>query len=231
MKKILFIGSKDKTDLTMYLAQIFTQLNLKTMIIDTTLKQKYQKAYTNLKDKGLYNFSDVDILCGASSFNEASEITRNNDEDISSYEMLLVDVDEKTYVKDWPIFDHVIYVGDYERLTMVEDSELLLAFLDEYGDQRNFIRISHHIDSDIREDYFNELINHSVTWSDKHFLIELDERNLENKICMQYTMMATFKKLTRPYKNLLKQLVTAILGFHEKDTRSAMKRRERSLNQ
>lgn len=229
MKKILLLGTKDKSDLAMYLGMILAKNGLSTLLVDTTSKKRYLQAYTRFEyddELHFYDFFDVDIAA-TKSWNELESVTHKSNEELQKYDFILVDIEEEAIVSHWNDFDYRYYVGNHEKLTLIEDADLITRFLDEHAAEKEFNKIVFSLESDVDEEYLEQMIDGEIKWSLDDFEIPYDEFDLRNKVNMQYNMQPTFKKLSKDYKDTLASIVTAISGYHRKDTKQAMKQLER----
>lgn len=229
MKKILFLGSKDKSDLVMYLGLILNEIGLKTLIVDTSPNKRYLRTYTRFQDElEICDFFNVDIA-SVTSWKEVSTILESVDEQQNQYDFVLVDIEKIQLQEGWANFDDRYYVGNHEKVTLLDDAKLLKEYTSKQKEDTEFNKVIFYIDSDVDESYLDELIGHAVKWSVDYYEIPYDDFDLSNKIDMQYNMMPTFKKLSKDYRKTLASIVTAISGYHEKDTKHAIKQLERGF--
>ncbi|MFD1736225.1 hypothetical protein ACFSCX_06560 [Bacillus salitolerans] len=225
MKRVLFLGTKDKSDLVVYIGLILRELGFKTLIVDSSIRKKYFRTYTNMEhNPSLYDFFGVDII-SATSEDELNQVLATYEQEPEKpYDVLLVDMYEVSESKGWHEFDERFYVGNQEKISLMEDAELLMKFVKHYPDQSQLNRIVFTLDNQIEKTYFDQLIHESVKWGAWDYEVEYNEFDQINRIQMQYAMRPTFKKLSRNYKKLLSRLITALIGFHERDSLKAMKR-------
>jgi hypothetical protein len=229
LKKILFLGTKDKSDLVMYIALLQSQLGVKTLIVDGTNNHKYLHAYTRFSDKSLiYDFFNIDIAA-AGSWNELEEVAKKSKESLSDYECILIDLDHVKQKSTWPDCDDYYYVFSHEKLTLIEDASLLNNYSATNNISIELKKFTYLIDCDVDEEYLDQLIDNKFKWSSSHHLVPFDEFDISNKVNMQYNMKPTFKRLSKAYKKALAEMVTNIIGNHEKETKSAMKQIEKGV--
>ncbi|WP_028393933.1 hypothetical protein [Bacillus cihuensis] len=218
---ILMLGTRDKTDFGMYLSHVFSGLDKKVLLVDSTEKQLYRDGYTTLgKDRYLYDFQGVDILTGVKDWNSINTLLEKEDEKLSTYDVVLVDVDNlQNSLADWSGINTQLYVGDYERMNMQKDKQLLTRYIDETGNNE-FFHISYYVRNKLEPDFFDELTGYRIQWKSLPIEIEFDEVDLQLRIIMQHNLQIPFKRLSNGYKEALTSIVTAIYGLHKKEVMS-----------
>ncbi|PGT83226.1 hypothetical protein [Bacillus sp. AFS040349] len=227
MKKVLFLGTRDKSDLVLYVALTLAQIGYKTAVVDCSKKKRYLRTYTNYTDKNeLYDFFNIDIAA-ANSPNELESIMKQSNEKLESYDFVLVDIDNLDSKSNWRPFDRRYYVGDHDKINLIDDGELVNSFLQENEKEVEFNKVTYEVPSDVDEAYLNQLFNHKIKWTASSYELPFDEMDAANKINMQYNMEPTFKKLSKDYKKVITSIVTSIAGNHEKESKIAMKKMEK----
>lgn len=221
---ILLMGTRDKTDFVLYLSHVLQDLSLKVLIIDGTERQLYKQGYTTLRaDQHLYDFQGVDILTGVFSWPQAEFFLENESEDISSYDVVLVDVDtEERSLADWNGINLHMYVGDYERLHMYQDAAIIKSYYAKHG-KCEFHRVMYYVKHKLADDYFDSLIDYRVKWISETKEIEFDEVDLELRLLMQHTLQIPYKKLSKGYKDALASVVSGVFGYHRSEVFSVFK--------
>ncbi|MED4400326.1 hypothetical protein [Metabacillus fastidiosus] len=226
MKKILFLGSKNKSDLVMYIALILKKNGYKTVIADATQKKTYLRSYTRYADQDtLYNFFNVEIA-PVNSLQNLKSLMKSSGEDLNKYDFMLVDIDHVHDQYDWEDFEASYYVADYEKVTLLDDTKLMKDILANNDKGIIFNQVVYEVSSNIDSDYLDYLFNHKIKWSSTYKL-PFDEMDVANKVDMQYNMKPTFKRLSKEFRNTLSSIITVLTGHHEKDTKIAMKQIEK----
>ncbi|MGG3806079.1 hypothetical protein [Metabacillus fastidiosus] len=226
MKKILFLGSKNKSDLVMYIALILRRIGYKTVIADATQKKTYLRSYTRYSDQDtLYNFFDVEIA-PVNSLQNLKTLMKSSGDDLNNYDYMLVDIDHVHDKYDWEEFDASYYVADYEKVTLLDDMKLMETILANNSKEMMFNQVVYEVLSSIDNEYLDYLFNHKVNWS-SIYKLPFDEMDVANKVDMQYNMKPTFKRLSKEFRNTLSSIITVLTGHHEKDTKLAMKQIEK----
>lgn len=223
-KLVQFIGTRNKTDFTFYFSHILTNLSKRVLIVDATSNEFYKNGYTHLDDgQSLYDFHNIDILCGAKSWTEVEKLLISENEKTTNYDVILVDIDStELLTNEWPDFDERFYVGDDEKINQSLDVELLHFLFDE-TESTKMKRITFTSTYKLLDEYFDNLMNHRVTWRSINYMIEPDELELSLRIQMQHEQMIPFKKLNKQYKDILFEIVSEMYQLHIKEINEAVK--------
>ncbi|MEK3977443.1 hypothetical protein MKZ20_22070 [Psychrobacillus sp. FSL K6-2684] len=224
MKLIQLIGTRNKTDFTFYFSHVLTSLSKRVLVIDATSQEFYKNGYTHLEEgQSLYDFHNIDILCGAKNWMEVEELLRSENEKATNYDVILVDIDStELLINEWPAFSERFYVGDDEKINQSRDVELLHFLFDE-TESTTMKRITFTSTYKLLDEYFDNLMNHRVTWRSINYLIEPDELEQSLRIQMQHEQMIPFKKLNKQYKDILFEIVSEIYQMHIKEINEAVK--------
>ncbi len=94
MKKIVFIGSYDKTDMLIYVAKILTLMGKKVIFIDTTLLKKSRYIVPTMVQEKKYitTYEDIDVAIGFENFEAIEQYQKNLGRDCD-YDIALFDID------------------------------------------------------------------------------------------------------------------------------------------
>ncbi|MEC2074168.1 hypothetical protein [Alkalihalophilus marmarensis] len=229
MKKVLFLGSRDKTDLVMYVGQVLSKLDLRVLIVDGTEKEKHVKTYNAQMDHRLTDFHGVDIVPSAGSKKNLEATLKVYKESLSTYDVVIYDLDQIAGLEGWEEFSHRIYVTDYSKLTLRQDKEIFNYYATKFDDME-FTRVVFEVDSSVDEFYIDQSLDYKPKWTALDYFIPLDDRDEANKINMHYDMIPSLKKLTRPYKSFLASFISVMNETHTKDVKISMKTVERSVS-
>ena len=224
MKTILLIGSRNKADFVLYLSHVISNLDKKVLIVDSTYDQIYRHGYTHLsKEEHLFDFQDIDILCGAKNWLQVEESLRTNNETTTNYDVVLVDMDSvEAVTREWPTFDNRFYIGDEERLNQVRDVELLHRLFDE-TENREMTRVQFEGRYKLDNSYFDNLMNNRTKWVSLSYSIEQDDFEAALRTQMQHELAIPFKKLSKQYREVLTDLVSGLFEMHIHDIQNAVK--------
>ena len=94
MKKIVFIGSYDKTDLLLYVAKILTMMGKKVILIDTTILKKSRYIVPTMVQQKQYitTYEDIDVAIGFESFGAIQKYQQELG-NVTQYDIALLDID------------------------------------------------------------------------------------------------------------------------------------------
>ncbi|MEK5149129.1 hypothetical protein MKX53_19280 [Psychrobacillus sp. FSL K6-4615] len=224
MKTIQLVGSRNKSDFTIYLSHLLTKLDQRVLIVDTTERGIYQHGIARLNgNQHLYDFQQIDILAGAKEWLDVEELLRIEGESTTNYDTVIVDMDStKIISNEWPIFEERYYIGDEERLNQMQDIDLLHLLFDETED-KNIKRVTFKSGYELTGDYFDNLLNHRATWRSMNHMIEPDEFMISLRIQMGHDHIIPFKKVNKQYKDVLCEIVSEIYEMHIKEVQDAVK--------
>ena len=133
MKKYIFIGAYDKTDMLIYIAKILTLMNKKVLIIDTTILKKSRYIVPTMVQEKQYitNYEEIDIAIGFESFGEIQRYQEKIVGKVTKYDIVLIDMDRAIAYKQFKITP--------------EDRHYLVTSFDVYNLKRA-VQILAHID-------------------------------------------------------------------------------------
>ncbi len=203
-----------------------TNLGKRVLVVDATKQQLYRHGYTRLKkDEQLFDFQGIDILCGPVSWLQVEECLRINQESTTNYDVVMVDVDSlEAVAKEWPTFDQRFYIGDEDRMHQTLDVELLHRLFDE-TEETGITKVTFEGKYELDSTYFNNLMNNRPRWVSVEHFIELDDFESSLRFQMQHETMIPFKKLSKPYKETLSDLVSSIFHVHKDEVQGAVKQK------
>ncbi|MER2005889.1 MAG: hypothetical protein ABS939_00435 [Psychrobacillus sp.] len=224
MKTIQLIGTRNKSDFTLFLGYLLTKLDKRVLVVDTTQQEVYKNAYSRLNEgQNLYDFHDIDILSGATNWLEVEELLREVGESSTSYDTIIVDMDLVSIVSnEWPPFEERYYIGDNDRFNQMRDVDLLHRLFD-VTDSTEMKRVTFKTSYRLTTDYFDNLMNNRVTWRSMNYVVEPDEFGLGLRIQMGHEQMIPYGKVNKQYKEILQEIVSEIYQLHIKEVQSAGK--------
>ena len=131
MKKYVFIGAYDKTDMLVYIAKILTLMNKKVLIIDTTLLKKSRYIVPTMVQEKQYitNYEEIDLAIGFESFEEIEKYQEKTIGKKLDYDIVLLDIDRAIAYKQFQITS--------------EDRHYLVTSFDVYNVKRAVQVLSH----------------------------------------------------------------------------------------
>lgn len=113
MKKYVFFGGYDKTDLLLFLARIAVLSNKSVLLVDTTASQKARYTVPTMSptQKYITTFEGIDIAIGFESMEDIAEYTYEGSLD---YDMVILDVDSLWAYQSFgiqPLDEHCFVTG------------------------------------------------------------------------------------------------------------------------
>lgn len=95
MKKYVFIGAYDKTDMLLYVAKILTLMGQKVILIDTTILKKSRYIVPTMIEEKQYmtTYEDIDVAIGFDSFESIKHYQRKTLGQEMQYDIALLDID------------------------------------------------------------------------------------------------------------------------------------------
>lgn len=229
MKKYVFIGAYDKTDMLIYVAKILTLMNRKVLIVDTTLLKKSRYIVPTMVQQKKYitNYENIDFAIGFEDFEaieKYKEITTGQPMD---YDIVLFDIDRAIAYKQFGI--------------TAEDRHYLVTSFDVYNLKRA-IQVLAHIDktalitriyytksmSQEEDDYLKYLaFELNINWDEKNIVYFPFETEDQNAIFInQRTGRIQMKGLSKTYIDAVLYLVEDITGESNNNIRKIYKRLE-----
>ena len=95
MKKYIFLGAYDKTDMLIYVAKILTLMGKKVLLVDTTILKKSRYIVpTMVQDKqSITTFEQIDVAIGFESFEAIRQYQSTTLGRAIEYDIVLLDID------------------------------------------------------------------------------------------------------------------------------------------
>lgn len=95
MKKYVFIGAYDKTDMLLYVAKILTLMGKKVILIDTTILKKSRYIVPTMIQEKQYitSYEDIDVAIGFDSFETIKQYKKKIEGQEPEYDIALLDID------------------------------------------------------------------------------------------------------------------------------------------
>lgn len=95
MKKCVFMGTYDKTDMLIYIAKILTLMGKKVILIDTTLLKKSRYIVPTMVQEKQYitTYENIDVAIGFESFEAISQYQKKIWGEEINYDIAILDID------------------------------------------------------------------------------------------------------------------------------------------
>lgn len=223
LKTVQFLGTRNKTDLLMYLSHMLSNLEKRVLLVDCTKNQHYHYGFARLPEGNhLYDFLGIDILVNIDNWLQIEERLKEAGESTVGYDVILLDMDSTDVLHgEWPEFDERFYVGDFDRSHQLRDAEIIRTLF-KTTDNKELKRITFESTYSMNPDNFDSVFQ-EVEWRSMNYLIEPDDKKEELLFVMQHDMTIPFKRLNKQYKELLTEIVSAMYEMHVKDVADAVK--------
>lgn len=215
MKKHVFIGAYDKTDMLIYVAKILTLMGKKVILIDTTLLKKSRYVVPTMLQEKQYitNYEDIDIAIGFENFESIKKYQMNTFGKEIQYDIALFDIDRAIAYQKFGISS--------------EDSHYFVTTFDIYNLKRG-LQVLGHVDKNIsimkvyytknmlaeEDDYLNYLAKeYRIKWDQKNIVFfPFETADLDAIYTNQRAGRIQLKGLSNEYVDSLLFLAELISG-------------------
>lgn len=227
MKKYIFLGGYDKTDLILFLAKMAVLSDKKVLVIDTTASQKtrYTVPAMSPTQKYITTFEDIDIAVGFSNIEEILDYTY---EDVLNYDMLLIDVDSLAAYQNFgvePLDEHCFVTG-FDLYSIRRGLEVLEGL----PSPTRVTKIYFTKDMLPEEDEYVMFLSQGlkVIWNEEiiYFPFERGDQNVIN--ANQRFAKIKIKGLSKDYLDALAFIAEENLGLTDSEVKKAMKTMEKA---
>lgn len=226
MKKYVFIGAYDKTDMLIYIAKILTLMGKKVIVIDTTVLKKSRYVVPTMVQEKQYitSFENIDIAIGFENFQAIKQYQRQNFGKEVEYDIALLDIDRAIAYQKFDI--------------MSEDMHFFVTSFDLYNLKRG-IQILAYARKDVKitkiyytknmlaeeDEYLNYLAkDFKINWDEKDIVFFPFETSDLNAIYMnQRAERVQVKGLSSGYIDSLLYIVEKMTGEGNGKVRKAFK--------
>lgn len=231
MRRILFAGDKDKTDLLFYLAKTLAEGGKKTLIVDATLRGDYEFAYPALDVSGEPREYD-----GFETWTPFRTVWREGGDSLEEiigsedYDVVLYDTDHASRLAILPESDLRFLVLGCEQTSLRRSLRLLEAFFagrpvaEWYAFHRILIEGAGEPGDAYIDGQFEPF---PIEWK-KRMVYYPDERDLAVKIANQYAERLRMKGISAELKKVVQELASLVLEIDDREARKLWRRAERS---
>lgn len=223
-----FVGTRNKSDMLMYLAHVLTKINKRVLIIDSTQNQWYRNGYTRMsKGQHVYDFQGIDILSDVTNWLDIEESLKKTGETHVNYDVILVDIDSAEILEqEWPEFHERFYVGDFDRAHQLRDVNLIDTLIHttlNTAIKRITLASKYKLNAEYFDTILSARLGKDIQWRSMNYIFEPDEIGEELRNYMQHEQDIPYKRLNKQYKDLLCEMISALYGLHINDVKDAMK--------
>lgn len=215
MKKIGFIGAYDKTDLILYVAKAIAELDIKVLVIDTTITQKARYIVPCIAPSKYYitEHEKIDVAVG---FEGLEDIQKYLSVETLPYDVILIDIDENENFKKYNMdkANKNYFVTGFDSYSLKKGLEII-------GKMQDKIIMTKVLFSqemlEEEDDYLNFLsFYYAVKWEPKKIYFPFETGDASAIIENQRTARIRFKNLSETYKEGLYALCEDILPESKK---------------
>lgn len=232
MKRILFAGACDKSDVLLAVCKLLAHADLKVLLVDATREQHCSYAVQSIDPSyPITEYEGFDVARSLLSSDQLTAFFAEAQEDLNKYDCLLIDTDLPETIGSWQDVNGRVLTTNLERSTLLKNQELLrelFAAHEEAGQVRMFKLILQAVDCGIDETYIEStLAEHPILWTEPSYAIYLDDVDYALKIQNQFSGRLHVKALSSGYKETVREVAQLVSGLDEKTLKAAWKQAER----
>jgi len=233
MKKILFIGAADKSDLLLSICKVLASSGSRVLLVDGTVGKKLRYSINHFKDdQAVIEFEGFDVSLSFGNISEVEGYLNEQDQN-EQYDTLIVDTDANDFLTyaDYKNANMRIIVTSYEKYCM-DQNEVIISSIYSTDDKPGQVEVDriivNSVECGIDEDYLNmQLANYYIIWPEESFYLPFDEVNYAIKIRNQHNKRINFKRVSRAYLSVIGEISQKILDCDKKTVKTAIKLAQR----
>lgn len=222
MKRAIFIGDRDKTDLLFYTAKTLAESGLRVLIVDATALRSYEFSYPALDVPGQpQEYDGFEVWIPARGEQAVAH---------ADYDFVLYDTDDPFRLGELPEAEQRFLVLGCEQTSIRRSVRLLESFFAErpLAELSAFHKVWIEGAREPGEAYIQEQFEaFPIDWKES-FVYYPDERDLAVKIGNQYASSLKLKGLSPEMKKAVQGIATVLLENDEHETKKIWKKAERS---
>lgn len=216
MIKVQLLGTRNKTDLAIFLANAVVGQGKRTLIVDCTKDQLYKYGFGPIENSKsqMFEIQGVDVLTArVSSWEDVVQASRKENSDVTQYDVVILDFDYFAPLQgEWGKFDRTIYTGDNDRFAINRDVELLHQYLDMFGEDQPIQHIHFESAYHVPTGYLELLMNNRIEFKDLYYEIEYDDRLESIRQSMQHNRIIPHNKIAKDYRVMVNEIVASLYG-------------------
>lgn len=216
MKKYIFIGAYDKTDMLLCLAKVLTLLKKKVILVDTTTLKKTRYIVPTMitERKYITNFEGIDVAIGFENFDEIKEYRKEySNESEKEYDIALYDIDKAIAYRKFAFSpkDEHYFVTAFDIFSLKKGLQALRYV--EKGAVINKIYFT----KNMTEDEDNYLVylskKYNIKWNEKDILFfPFETSDMDALFISQRNEKISMKGLSQAYSDGILFLTEEISG-------------------
>lgn len=225
MKKVVFIGSYDKTDMLIYVAKILTLMGKRVILIDTTLLKKSRYIVPTMVQEKQYitTYEDIDVAIGFENFSAIQKYQKEVGT-VCEYDIAIFDIDRAIAYQKFGLQadDQHFFVTSFDIYNLKRGLQVLA-----YIPKEAIVTKIYYTKSMLAEEdeYLNYLAkDYRINWNQENILFFPFETADQNAIYTnQRAGRIQMKGLSSTYIDSVLYLVEEITGESEGKIRNAYK--------
>ena len=226
MKKYVFIGAYDKTDMLLYVAKVLTMMGKKVMLVDTTLLKKSRYIVPTMIQEKQYitTFENIDVAIGFENFQAISQYQRKVFGNETQYDIVLLDIDRAIAYQKFGIQpdDRHFFVTSFDVYNVKRGLQVL-AYIQKNVKVTKIYYTKQMLAEE--DDYLNNLSKkYKINWDKKNIVFfPFETEDLDAIFMNQRSGRIQFKGLSGAYTDAILFLVEGISGESSGKVRKAYK--------
>jgi len=227
MKKVVFIGSYDKTDMLIYVSKLLTLLDKKVILIDTTLLKKSRYIVPTMVQENQYitSFEGIDIAIGFENFEAIRKYQMEHFEKVTEYDVAILDIDRAIAYEKFGIYKDDIhyFVTSFDIYNLKRGLQALTVVPKGIKVEKVYFTKEMTIEEDEYLNYISR--NYKINWDMKNIVFFPFETQDFNAIFInQRTEKIQLKGLSSTYIDSVIFLVEEISGESNSKIRKISKK-------
>lgn len=231
MKRIMFIGACDKSDLLLYVSKLLTQAEQKVLLVDATREQYYSYAVPKIDaEYKITEFEGFDVAHGLFNYDLLEDYFHTNQEKLHSYDAVIIDTDRAEDIGHWSEIEHHLLVSTYDKPTIEKNVHLVRSLFAtrDSSELRMLKVIVQEVACAITEEYIEStLTEFPIQWTEPSYPVYFDETDYAVKIDNQFNYRLNIKPLSKDYKVTIMELAQLISGLPDGVVKKALKLAEK----
>jgi len=224
MKKIIFLGSADKSHVLLALGRLFAAMGQKVLLVDSTVGQAVRgflpPTFTGC---AVQEFEDMDVAYG---YLTAAQLDRALEQagTVGIYDVLLLDTDHTQMItgRELPHFDKRVWCWDGKRLSLQKNEELLLRLcLHEAEASLSFYDWLSPALPGTLPPWRAETRLRQVEWLEPSFQFPLDERDAAADVHNQHQHRIDLRRVSGAFRQVLLTMLQQLGDYDAKAARRA----------
>lgn len=224
MKKVLFIGSSDKSKVLLNLINVVSNTGLKSLHIDGSTSSYLNHVVPDIGGKlNKIEFSGFDCALNHRTLNEVKT---------AGYDYVQVETDSSTFLEGASLkeFDHIYIITSFDRSDLSKTKALVDEIIAAQEKATYLMKLIIHpyVSTHMDEDYVYDFLNNDyILRSDDFYTFEFNELDYLRAVENSHSEKVNLKKYSRGYRKTLESLISDIEPTSSKEVASAFSKARR----